>query len=62
MILTQREIASSILRELFELEGMIIYLIQLLDYPSLGIKIDSAFYAKNSFQIDQAIKAFFRWI
>lgn len=47
------------LRNLFELEGMLIYLIQLLDYPSLGIEIDSAFYAKNSFQIDQAIKAFF---
>lgn len=47
------------LRELFELEGILKYCIQLLDYPILGIEIDSAFYAKNSFQIDQAIKAFF---
>jgi hypothetical protein len=47
------------LRDLFEFNENLLYIIQLSDYPKLGIEIDYAFYAKNSFQIDQAIKAFF---
>lgn len=47
------------LRKLFELDGMLIYLFDISGCSKNGIEIESTFYAKNSSEIDLAIKSFF---
>lgn len=52
------KVCVSYLRELFELEGLLIKLIDCSNCIKITIDIDSNFYAKNSSEIDYAIKAF----